>query len=469
VELKALVDGAVDYSMFAFDSLDLTYVRSTDVAGDQLELRASANGPIQVTALSSADAWAFDVTDPRVPVIVSTTASGGSPRAAWVKFMGTAGDEYLVSTLSGALRPQAVTAVADSGLTAGGIGADYVIITTDALYDAASQIAAYRAGQGLKTKVVTMAQIYDAFSFGVSNPHAIQSFLAYALSKWRPRPQFVLLAGEGSYDYKNFAGNNDCLVPPLLVDTEYGLAASDVLLADVQGPDGVPDVAIGRIPTLDSAGLYNALNKIQAYEAAGNGDWQRSALFAADNADGGGNFPANSDRLVDQLSSTVNVKKAYLGDLTVDAARNLLLNAFGGSSLFVNYVGHGGPAQLADELLLQNDDVDALPPASTLPIVTAFTCLVSNFGMPGYDSLGEHLLERVGAGAIAVWGPSAMEDDDYSTRLGGSFMSNLFSTSHSETLGGTIQAAMRSAKNAGVSTTSLWTYNLLGDPALEVR
>ena len=44
----------------------------------------------------------------------------------------------------------------------------------------------------------------------------------------------------------------DNLLPPLMAATPHGLFASDNRFADVEGDDGVPEMAIGRLPVVTS-------------------------------------------------------------------------------------------------------------------------------------------------------------------------------------------------------------------------
>ena len=468
VEVVALLDGGIDYSLVALDSLDLFYERSTEVVDDQLLLTATGAGPLQVGGLSSTAAWAIDLADPLTPRLAKVTDSGGDPGAAWIAFGAASGGHYLVATAEGALRPQAITAVSAPTLNKAGWGAGYVVITSAGLYDAASRLAAYRTSQGLQTTVVTTDEIYDAFNYGIASPHAIQSFIAYAVTKGRPAPRYVVLAGEGSYDYKNFAGNDDSLVPPLMVDTESGLAPSDVILADTTGSDGVPELAIGRIPATGEAGIDDALAKIQAYESS-SGAWQHSVVLVADSADEAGNFAACSNALAATLPGSLDVSKAYLDDIGLAGTRELVLGSFPENALLVNYLGHAGPDQWAEEGIFTKADVGSLGAGSGLPVVTALTCLVGQYGLPGYDSLSEDLVKRAGAGAIAVWASTAWEENEDSVQLGTLFAKNLFGGTRTVVLGKAIQAALNDGAAAGLPLSTLYTYNLLGDPALKVR
>ena len=468
VKVSALLDSGVSYSYAAVDGFDLTYDRATVAISDQLMLKASATGRLKVTGLSTAGAWIIDIGDGLAPELVEPSASGGDAGAAWVEFTATEGDQYLVALPSGTLAPQAMVATKAAALRGGTRGADYIVITGPALAESAGRLAAYRASQGLRTMVVTTSEIYDQFNDGLADPHAIREFIAFALEKWSVPPRYILLAGEGSYDYKNNKGFGDSVVPTLMVSDGSGISVSDIALADTAGKDGVPEVAIGRIPAATPGELDAALAKIKAYEAD-SGTWRRSVLLAADNPDGGGDFAAESDILAAALPATQQVTKAYIGRVTVAEARSTLQGAFANGSLLVAYTGHGAGGQWAVEELLTVGDVASLQQNARLPIVTALTCMAGHYGHPGYDGLSEALIKRAGAGAIAVWSPTSVELSSNSSRLGVLFAQKLFGGSRAPRLGDAIRQAMRSAATEPMPLATLYTYNLLGDPALQVR
>ena len=96
--------------------------------------------------------------------------------------------------------------------------ATYLVLTPSALRDGANALAAYRGG-----KVVELRDIYDEFSYGIANPHAIQDFLAYAAKNWKTKPKFVALLGKGSFDPKDYLGGHTNLFPMLMTPTPDGL------------------------------------------------------------------------------------------------------------------------------------------------------------------------------------------------------------------------------------------------------
>ena len=102
------------------------------------------------------------------------------------------------------------------------------------------------------------------------------------------------------------------------------------------------------------------------------------------------------------------MQKVYLDTNAVAAARSQLQQDINGGAVFMNYFGHSGIDQLASEGLLTVSDTGSLTNASRLPIVTAMSCVLGEFAVPGYDCLAEALMLCKTGGAVAVWAPEGM-------------------------------------------------------------
>jgi len=469
VEITALLGAEIPYSMVGVDSVDIRYEHALLAVDDRLQFSIGTDGLIRVGGLSGPDAWILDVTDARAPVGIEASQTSADEGSYTVQFPGVAGRQYLVVRDAGVPRPSVITAVGESGIRSKWNRARYVIITSPGLEDAAKGFAWYRSKDRLTTMVVTTAEIYDEFNYGIADPSAIQDFIEFAATKWRNRAHYVVLIGEGSYDYKDHSGNGDCLVPPMVVDTESGLTVSDVALADFSGADGAPDVAIGRIPALTPAEVYTALNKIMWHEKTWVPKSKRAVLMVADDADEAGDFAADSNSLAWLVPRKVPLSKAYLAEDNLEYVRSKVLSSFWNRTVLVTYVGHAGVDVLADEGILTQDDVVSLATARALPVVTAYTCVVGQYGLPGVDGLGEALTMRERAGAIAVWAPTSLGENDDSVRLGQLFTYKLFRNSRTVRLGAVTQSALRAGAAEGLPKELLSTYTLLGDPALKVK
>jgi len=471
LRLSALKDPGVSYSVFYVDSFELTYARRYRAVDDVLAMRGGIQPVVTAGGFSTPEVWLFDVTDPLRPKVVNGVTVSSKPNQYLISFRpAKATNRYLALSLEQALLPASLSVDAGVGLRSASRTADYLVIAPPELKDGAAELARYRAGQGYKTLVVEPESIYDEFNHGLPSPRAIRDFLAYAHQSWRLKPQYVVLVGKGTYDYRDIQGLGDNLVPPLLVGTAYGLFASDNQLADVSGADGVPDIMIGRLPAVTPAELADLLQKIQTYESDPAGDWLDEVILLADNPDQGGNFPNDSAALAALLPAGYDASEIYLSQMSTDGARQQLLTQLADGTALFNYLGHGGLDRLADEGILRKIDVAAMSGQDHLPIAALMTCVVGRFEIPGYVSLGESLVLQPGAGAAAVWAPTGLSYNYQSALMDRFLFEKLFLCNPcSPTLGEIVRDILAQQAWIDPGGNILDIYTILGDPALRVN
>ncbi|MCK4761321.1 MAG: hypothetical protein KAW12_03915 [Candidatus Aminicenantes bacterium] len=468
IEVKGILDNGVSQSIFHVDSFDLKFRRFYRAVNDMLLCYGAKNAVITVDGFTHPDIYVFDITAPARPRMVTGVSKDGAYR---VSFVPRSGSRYLVLSPNGTLTPHALITDKLSNLKAMRSAADYVVITPAGLENAAKKMANFQQNKGLEAKVIELEDIYDEFNHGIANPAAIKDFLAYAYNNWDAGGlKYALFAGEGSYDYKNNLGHGDCLIPPLLVDTPRGLFAADGLFGDIEGADGAPEIAIGRLPVMTPAELRAYVDKLADYESS-TGAWTGKVLMLADNADDGGNFPYDSAYLSSLLTG-YSIGNITLPDSArsdqVKAAKQQAIDGINSGVLLVNYVGHAGLNLLANEGLLRTSDLSGLFNGDRLPIFSALTCVVGRFALPGYDTLGESLVLKDNGGAVAVWAPSGASYNTPAIRLGEAFFRAAFS-GREKVLGKAILQAKRDCAALGIAPFMLNIYNLLGDPALEIK
>ena len=195
-----------------------------------------------------------------------------------------------------------------------------------------------------------MTDVYDEFAYGQKTPFAIRDFLRQAALGWRKPPRYVLLAGDASFDPRNYLGEGDFdLVPAKLVRTAYMKTDSDDWYVDWDG-DGLPELAIGRLParTADEAGAMVA--KVLARDAAassagGAPEWARRVLLVTGPADEY-DFPAANERLRALLPPGVTAQEVAVGPLGPAAARGEIVSRWNAGQLVVNFAGHGSTEDL---------------------------------------------------------------------------------------------------------------------------
>ena len=206
--------------------------------------------------------------------------------------------------------------------------------------------------------------------------------------------------------------------------------------------------------------------KIRAYETADRSAWDNRVLLLADNKDlNAGDFAADSNLLAGLVPGGYEFIKAYyLAPLTKAQTRSALLTALQNGVGLFNYVGHGGPGSLAGENLLTSADVATLNNGPRLPLMSAATCTVGNYGIPGYRTLSMLITLLGDGGASAVFAPTGESYDADAVPLMKKLFENLYAAGTRRVGDATLPAlAQYSAANGALYAVR--SYNLQGDPA----
>lgn len=386
---------------------------------------------------------------------------------------------------------------------------DYLMITHRRLRNAIEPLAEFHRGRGLEVLVVEIDDVYDEFSNGLEDPHAIQSFLTYAYQQWAaPAPRFVLLVGDASWDARNevaidvnyadwtnrpfeigrfvknrstkygedeASGQDDTarandrnLIPTLTFLNRQGPAASDNGFVTMGEEGGVPHMAIGRLPVTEPDEVAAIVDKtIRHISASGEQD-PRKLVFVTSEARG---YQVATDRVAQSLEDAgFETVKIYpeSQDTSNERTTGRLIDAVDDGALAVYFFGHGGryiwrtgPRDLEkNHDLMTLDHLDRLEPADRLPVVLSMTCYSAPFDHPSADSIGEKFLRIANRGAIAVIAASWRNSP--SVRWGEATLREL------TTPGATVGEALMRAKQEFPNSLFVHTYNLLGDPAVPV-
>ncbi|MGH9391622.1 MAG: C25 family cysteine peptidase, partial [Vicinamibacteria bacterium] len=328
--------------------------------------------------------FVFDVTEEPLRI-------RGESVAGTVRFGAEAGRRYLLVSEARVLRPE-VRRASREWLKTTLHSTDYLVVGPKGFLGAARPLVELRRSQGLAVKSVAIEDVYSEFGFGESRPEALRDFLSYAYHRWRKPPRYVVLLGDGTYDFKDHLGAGAMnRVPPLMVKTSYLWTASDPAYASVNGDDLLPDLALGRLPASSVEEVERIVRKILAYESLGAGA-HTAAVLIADDSDDAGDFEGDADSLARGVLSNGPVRAIYLSRLGIDAAREEILESFDQGASTLSYVGHGGIHLWASENLFDLKSVGLLSPQPRQPIVLTMNCLNGYFHFPYFNSLAEELL-----------------------------------------------------------------------------
>lgn len=450
------------------DGFDFVYQRRFEALDDTLLLRGDGAPRVTVEGFTHPDLEVWELADPRRPRRLGAVAvepHDGGFRATFEP--GGADVPYIVVAAPAITGPSALRRDRPSRWLASGHGADYLVISPTVLLDGAKAFAAYRAADGLASEVVDLQDIYDEVSDGIATPEAVRAFLALISERWSPVPRYVLLLGDGHYDYRGLQQPSGNLLPPLMVPTAFGLVPADNRFADPGDALGVPRMAVGRVPALSVDEALAYLEKIEGWEGAG-GDWRQRVLFTADNTDYAGEFASDAGGLADALRDQFRVEETYLlAPYSLPEARQRIRDTLNEGVLLLGYAGHGGIDRLAAEGLVLADDVPALVNGERLPVVSAASCYLNFFAFPGFDSLGEDLVLSSNGGAAAVFSASGLSAHSEAVHLTGLFHDALL-LDRRPRIGDAMLKALQGHAASGGLPEMVSLYNLLGDPALKV-
>jgi hypothetical protein len=457
-------------SVIWLNSFTVSFQRNFIAVDGVLRLRDDNNNQlVTVSGLSGPAVYLLDLSDPKRAEhvhAVNVEACGGGYCAS---FTSTAPDvEYL-------LAEQGVEPVIMLDQPTSTEEGEYVIIAPESLMQGARYLQDYRESE-YSTVIKTLGQIYDEENFGIAHPDAIRSFLERAYASWSEKPRFVTVLGKSTIDPLDHLGYGTGLVPAHMVNTPSGLYVASVNSFADFNADGVPEIAIGHLPAVDSAEVSDYVdNKLRPFEASvGN---RPDSLLAADDDGAGNPYHSRSDEIASLLATLGgNIDSAYhhTGD-PISVAQEALFSRLNAGVSYFNYKGHGSIMGMTTEGLLRVSDLSGTPPrlsnaGQQTPVLGSFTCYNANGSYPGYDSLVEELLfsDSGVAGALASTGPS---DNVQSHWLNKGFVKAGFhADATSTTLGeAAIEGLREMEKQSGVMDFMAPIYGVFGDPAMKIN
>jgi len=454
----AAQEGETDVCLI--DAIRLSYWRSYIASADSLLFSASGGRWVTVRGFTDPAIRIADITDPiRISLLRGDVNREGSGHSIRFKAPAT-GNRILLAFTEESLRgPAEIAGDSPSAWHADSNEADLLIIGPPDLLVAVGPLAEWRRAQGLAVEAIDVQDIYDEFAFGAKDPAVIRGFLRRAHERWTRAPRFVLLVGDASFDARDRLGlGASDRMPTKYIDTAFLETASDDWFADFD-EDGVPEMAIGRLPARDADEAAAMAAKIIAYDQA-PGTWTRRALFVA-GSDRQFDFPGTTRSAEALLSPAWTSLEAFLNQ--GPSARDELLRAIEEGTGLVYYMGHGS-VEIWQDGLVSSRDARALENGIRLPLVIPLTCLNGFFHDLYTECLAEAFLRAEGGGAAAVWASSGLTSPPEQEILGRTFLEALLGDA-SATIG---QAAAR-AKAAVADPDVRRTWILFGDPATRIR
>jgi Peptidase family C25 len=421
---------------------------------------ATGCAPMMIQGLADGETSAYRVQGDTMDVIHGQSDSDGRWRVANASLPGA---HWLIADSRAWRIPEIAQAPNTDDPSI--LPADYVVITHPMFAGDLAPLMQAKIAQGLSPRLVTVDDIYGFYSGGEIDSSAIAAFIRTMYSKHQTR--YVLLVGAASYDPMNRLGNS----APDLLPTRYvpahpvvRFAGLDGAYADTDG-DGVPNLAIGRLPVRSSSELAVVLQKLQRFSTA---SYRGKALLVADKRASEGNFASDSQLLQDLLQS-YQLQRTDLDQNTIQEVRNTLKTSVDNGVGLVHYLGHSSPTRWSFSNLLNSADVQSgfFDNATRPTLVLQWGCWNSYHAHPSLQSLGSSLLVSPNGTATSV-GAATLMDADRSFQLSKQLLPKL--NQHGMRIGDALLAASRELAAMGITQTDVQLgISLLGDPALEVQ
>ena len=446
------------------------------------------------TASSSVRVW--EVTDPSQTVQLAGSLNGSfyqfvSIDTCFRQFVAFDGSSYKsVST---------VGRVSNQNLHGAESQVDMIIIAHPDFASQAERLASVRRQeQGLSVKIVTPAQIYNEFSSGAQDPVAIRDYMKMIYEKSNGTyPQYLLLFGRPSYDYRGRVSGTQIFVPnyqrPLYGSISEGMFRSNDdffgILDDGEGEysHGLVDVSVGRFPVSSASQANLAVQLSTNYTSSRNlvsstssqvsnlADWRNVFCFVAD--DGDQNEHLNTAdacaTIVQSGNKTINLEKIYCdayiqqsnaGGQRYPGVNTAINDRMDRGALFFTYVGHSGKDGWAYERVLEYTDINSWNNTYNQPVMMTLSCDFGWYDRPNL-SPAEACFFNPDGGAAALITTSRVAFGGSNASYALKLFTRIFTSvnGHKRTLG----EMNRQAKNDfGGNSDAISMFFLLGDPSM---
>lgn len=434
-------------------------------------------------ATTSTRIW--NITDPLNPALQKATLQTGTLTFAAPSLT----LQNYIAFQPTAPAPELIGKVANQNLRAQSTP-NLLLVTHPDFKHEAQRLANHRmAVNGWTVSVVTTTEIYNEFSSGRQDVTALRDFVKHLYDKAPGSLRAVLLFGKGTYDYKNILATNRNFVPTY--ESRNSLHplqtySSDDYFTFLENHEGEwsedppvnhsMDIGVGRLPVKTLSEAKTVVDKIIAYDTDTKlaGPWRKNIAFIADDGD----FNIHQSQ-ADQLAEAIEASQAFFNPhkIYLDAfpqlagasgqtspeARAAIEKAFYDGALIINYTGHGGERQWAQERIFDDLMIAELQ-NKRLPLLLTATCEFGRQDDPIFLSGGELCMLQKNGGAIALVTTARPVSSSTNFALNQAFYEALFhKTDNAYTEVGDI---FRRTKNNSISGISNRNFSLIGDPSL---
>ncbi len=298
---------------------------------------------------------------------------------------------------------------------------------------------------------------------------------------------YVLLFGDGDYDYRNIEAYGKNFIPPYETEESLliiGSYPTDDYYGRIIGNDLNVDLVIGRITCRSAEEAKTAVDKIINYETTQDfGQWRNLITYVADD----GKTTKGDDRdlhtsqteLLSRGSAAspkhFDKKKIYLIQYpTVETAsgrrkpevNKAIVNAVNEGTLVLNFIGHGNPEVWTHEFVFEKAvTIPQFKNKRRLFFLSAATCDFGEYDNPASQSSAELLLIKEDGGAICVFTSARAVWSYQNAELNKELFTKMFNWRNTNSSQPSVGMAYFLTKMRHIDVNDQ-KYHLFGDPTI---
>jgi hypothetical protein len=466
VKLVSQLNSGVVYSFIYLESIEVDYQRDYEAIKGELFFSNADYDNVTVKGFNGGNVLALDITDPNNPQRLRTLPGKNQAGEYTITVLTETGHTYFITENISSTVAGDMTVDSPSRLRSADNQADYLIISPLNMMDSAQRLADHRASEGMTAMIVDIEDVQDEFSHALAAPEAVHDFLAYAYAEWALVPRYVVLIGDGSYDYKDHLGYGYPLVPSQLVATPDAFFPSDNAFADVVGDDGVPEFAIGRIPAVDTAELERYIDKVIVYEQSLHDIGAVMALVTGRSDARAGDFQASAEKVAGLVPENFTVNRFDVDTLGDSGTHDQLVNTLQQGANILHYIGHSSMIGYGRRSsLLTANEIKSMSGVGSPMMMTSMACSSASFGYPPMNSIGESALLKADGAAVGFFGATGLSRNYLADIMAEGFYRSLFDPTNTR-VGDAVVQGKQHYFDQGAKRYPLDIYNLLGDPAM---
>lgn len=487
--------GSIGSSLAFLDWFEALYRRALESVDNTLTLYGpDTTGIIEYSVSGfSARPEVYDITDWQKVRLMPASFQGGNTTMFRDSTRIMNPKTYIITTPSQYRKVTELQPVTINDLRAPGNSADFIIIAHDDFAEAMRPFKEMKERHdSLKTEIVRISDVYHQFSGGLMDATAIRDFLKYAYHNWHTpsgrSPRYVLLVGDGDYDFKNVLSSDDKnWIPPFEIDSDNELITrcTDDWYVYLTGNDRIMDMAIGRLPVRSVEDVQGIVEKYKHYTEGEDFDQWRTTftLVADDELTPGDNIQRIHTDQSEELANAayipriLNQKKIYLMEYPAERnvsetgirkpqAENDFVAQLNRGTVLVSYIGHGNHQVLAHERVFNQDrDFNLIQNGTKYFFFYPATCAFGRYDLPMTQSFAEELINVGGGGSIGMLSSAR----DVFARQNFDLAQYVYETLFSETPTARIGDAVMIAKGKWIGNLiNNEKFHLFADPTLRL-